>query len=316
MQAASTILMIQPGAFGFDQQTGAFGPLSHLPAHVILERALEEFDIMVNTLLQHHIDVLVAGDTTPPKPAAIFPANWFCTNNKGIITVFPLHASGRRMEKRDDILLALSQKFIVNDVLDLGEYEAEGFFLEGTASMVIDHPNKIIYAGISPYTHKTLLQHFARFHGYRAMAFTAMTENDRPVNYTNNILSIGERFAILCEAAIKDEFERIAIRQLLSTTGHTIIPVSIEQAQQFAANITEIKNTRGENIIVLSRQAFNSLTHEQVHKLYSFGKLVVVPIPTIETIGRNSVSSMMAPIYLQEKQAVAKTVSHKVQKEK
>ncbi len=301
MQAASIILMIQPAAFGVAPQTCIFGSYSHLSPATIHQQALEEFDAMVNSLLQNNINVLVAGDTaSPQKPAAVFPANWFCTNSNGVITVFPLQHNYRRAEKRDDILLALSARFSVNDVLDLSEYEAEGFFLEGTAGMVMDHNNKIIYSCIAPCTHKMLLQHFARYHGYRVMRFTT-AENGLRSNYTNNILSIGDQFAVLCEAAIHDEFERIAIKQLLSTTHHTIIPVSTEQAQQFAANMIQVKNTTGDDIIILSQQAFNSLTREQLKKLHSFAKLVPVAIPTIESIGCNSVAGMVAPVFLSPK---------------
>jgi hypothetical protein len=302
MQPPSTILMIQPAAFGFNPLTDVFGSLSHLSPKHILERALDEFDIMVNSLLQCHINVLVAGDTVAPtKPAAIFPANWFCTMPNGSVTVFPMYSPNRRAEKRDDILMALSRQFVVKDMLDLGEYETEGLFLEGTASMAIDHEGQIIYACLTGRTHKTLVQHFARYHGYRAMAFTATSDNGQPIHYTNDILSIGERFAVLCETAIENEFERIAVKQLLSTTGHTLIPVSIEQALQFAANIVQVKNTKGDNILILSKQAFNSLTREQLKKLHSFGELLTVAIPTIENIGGSGIGSMVAPVFLAAK---------------
>lgn len=305
MQAPTTILMIQPSAFGFNLQAGGgngYKQYSHLSASAIQEKALEEFDVLVHALLQNHINVLVAGDTTPAKPSALYPGHWLSTTSNGIITVFPLQAANRRAEKRDDILLALSKKYTVADVLDLGEYEPENFFLEGTASMAIDHKNKIIYACLSEYTHKTLLQYFARYHNYRAMAFTARFDKHSPVAHTNTILSIGNKFAVICEAAIKDEFERIAVVQLLSTTGHTIIPVSIEQAQQFAGNMLQVQNTKGEEIIVLSKQAFNSLTREQINKLQSFGSLLVVPIPIIENIGGSGIASMMVPVFLPPKQ--------------
>ena len=306
MQAAATILMIQPAAFGFNLQAGGgngYKQYSHLPAKAIQEKALEEFDALVHALLKNDINVLVASDTVPAKPSALYPGHWLCTTSNGIITVFPLQAANRRAEKRDDILLALSNKYAVTDVLDLGEYEPENFFLEGTASMAIDHKNRIIYACLSDYTHKTLLQYFARYHNYRAMAFTASFDKQLPVTHTNTILSIGNKFAVICEAAIKDEFERIAVVQLLSTTGHTIVPVSIEQAQQFAGNMLQVQNTKGEEIIVLSKQAFNSLTREQINKLQLFGTLLVVSIPVIENIGGAGIASMMAPIFLPLKQS-------------
>ena len=47
---------------------------------------------------------------------------------------------------------------------DWSEYEVEGFFLEGTASMVMDHKHKLIYAALSPRTHPAILEKFAAAH--------------------------------------------------------------------------------------------------------------------------------------------------------
>lgn len=306
MQCASHILMVRPAAFGYNRQTAATNgfqtPSGSLTASVIQEKALEEFDEMVRVLLRHDINVLIAEDTeNPVKPDAIFPNNWFCTNTNGVVSVFPMHVPNRRMEKRDDILLALSKRFEVKDVVDWTEYEAEGFYLEGNGSMVMDHNNKIIYASLSERTHPNLLQKFARYHGFKVIAINATDEMEVPVYYTNMMMTVGDGFTIICETAIKNEIERIAVVQLLLATGHTIIPISLEQMQQFAGNILQVENAHHEKCIVLSKNAFNSLTREQIKKLQGFGNLVPVHIPTIESVGGGSVRCMMAEIFLQEK---------------
>lgn len=306
MQCASHILMVRPVAFGYNRQTAATNgfqqPSGSLTASVIQEKALAEFDEMVQVLLRHEINVLVAEDTAEPiKPDAIFPNNWFCTNTNGVVSVFPMLVPNRRFEKRDDILVALSKKFEVKDVVDWTEYEAEGFYLEGNGSMVMDHKNKIIYASLSERTNTNLLQQFARYHGFKVITFHATDAEQVPVYYTNMMMTVGDGFTLICETAIRNEIERIAVVQLLLATGHAVIPISLEQMQQFAGNVLQVENAHHEKCIVLSQNAFNSLTREQLKKLQGFGNLVPVNIPTIESVGGGSVRCMMAEIFLQEK---------------
>lgn len=295
--------MVRPACFGFNRQTAITNAFQQLPQTIptaaIQEKALQEFDSMVAQLQQHNINVLVVNDTQEPvKPDAVFPNNWLGTTHSGIITLFPMQAVNRRAEKRDDILVALTKKYTVTDVLDWSEFEADGFYLEGTGSMVMDHDNKIIYACLCDRTHKSLLQKYAHYHHYRVMAFTATDESDFPIYHTNVMLSVGQGFAVLAEAAIKNEFERVAVTQLLLATGHIVIPLSTDQLKSFAGNILQVHNTKGESIIVLSKQALQSLTQEQVKKLQQFGKLLPISIPTIEAVGGGGVRCMMAEIFL------------------
>jgi hypothetical protein len=303
MQCANTILMVRPACFGFNRQTAITNAFQQLPQTIptaaMQEKALQEFDSMVAQLQQHNINVLVVNDTQEPvKPDAVFPNNWLGTTHSGIITLFPMQAVNRRAEKRDDILVALTKKYTVTDVLDWSEFEADGFYLEGTGSMVMDHDNKIIYACLCDRTHKSLLQKYAHYHHYRVMAFTATDESGFPIYHTNVMLSVGQGFAVLAEAAIKNEFERVAVTQLLLATGHIVIPLSTDQLKSFAGNILQVHNTKGESIIVLSKQALQSLTQEQVKKLQQFGKLLPISIPTIEAVGGGGVRCMMAEIFL------------------
>ena len=170
MPIASTILMIRPAAFCFNKETAEsnfFQSDSSLDKEEIQQKALFEFDEMVQQLKAHDINVIVLDDTKePPKPDAIFPNNWFSTSPNGIISVFPLYAANRRLEKREDVLKWLNENFIVKDVQDWSEFEAEGRFLEGTGSMVIDHDNQMIYASVSVRTSIPVLEKFASANGF------------------------------------------------------------------------------------------------------------------------------------------------------
>jgi hypothetical protein len=302
--------MIRPAAFGFNEETAAnnyfqsdLNNSKEAPIALrVQQKALAEFDKMVYMLRNNDIDVLVIDDTIEPaKPSAIFPNNWLSTSPEGIVAVFPMYAPNRRPEKRDDILKMLAEKFLVKDVQDWSEFEAEGRFLEGTGSMVMDHDNKMIYAAVSERTNLSVLEKFASANSYQAIVFLATDKEGRPVYHTNVVMAMGEKFCVLCEEAIDEEWELIAVRQLLESTGHNIIPITREQMQRFAGNMLEVKNKKGDNILILSRAAFDSLCKEQKQMLEAYAKLLPIPVPTIEQAEGGSVRCMIAEIFLTRK---------------
>src|SRR5215203_2510004 len=307
MQITDTLLMIRPAAFGANEETAATNffqtrdPITDSPS--VQQAALKEFDTMVELLRQHEINVLVIHDTlTPVKPSAIFPNNWLSTSPEGIVSVFPLYAANRRPEKRDDILKMLAEKFVVKDLQDWSEFEVDGKFLEGTGSMVIDHENKVIYTCYSPRTDVSMLEKFANANNYRAIIFLAIDKSGHPVYHTNVMMTLGEDFAILCEEAIEEEWELIAVRQLLESSGHEVIRITKDQMHAFAGNMLQVKNGKGEKFLLMSQTAFNSLTEEQKQELAARTKLLPIPVPVIEQTEGGSVRCMIAEIFLEKKE--------------
>ncbi len=311
MPPASTILMIRPAAFGYNNETAVnnlFQSAPSLKEEELQQQALGEFDQMVDLLKSHGIDVVVINDTSEPvKPDAIFPNNWISTSPSGVIYVFPMFASNRRPEKRDDILQWLSKEYVVTDVQDWSEFEVEGRFLEGTGSMVIDHVHKLIYASISERTSITLLEKFAAANHYQAIVFLALDKHGFPVYHTNVVMSLGDSFAVLCEEAIEEEWDLIAVRQLLESTGKTIIPITKDQMHAFAGNILQVRNNMDESYLIISQTAFDSLSKEQKLMLEAYSQLLPVAVPTIEQVEGGSVRCMMAEIFLQKRKTVSLT---------
>ncbi|MEP6844447.1 MAG: arginine deiminase-related protein [Panacibacter sp.] len=304
-QIASTILMVRPASFGFNAETAqnnVFQKKIKSSQKEIQQKATEEFDKFVATLRKKGIEVIVYEDSAKPvKPDALFPNNWFCTLEDGTLAVFPMYAPNRRIEKRNDLLQMLVEKYNVRDVEDWSEYEAESLFLEGTGSMIIDQEYKVIYACISARTNKSVLEKFAQAHGYKAMLFYSKDENGTDVYHTNVIMHLGETYAVICMESITNEAERIAVSQLLISTGHEVIPITMKQVHSFAGNMLQVKNTKGEKFTVLSKSAYSSLTKEQKDILQMHSTLLPMDITTIETIGGGSTRCMMAEIFLEKK---------------
>ena len=77
-QSPSTIFMVRPQNFGFNKETAVSNGFQNSYEQTDSnEKALKEFDAMVQLLRDNQVDVIVFEDTIEPvKPDAIFPNNW------------------------------------------------------------------------------------------------------------------------------------------------------------------------------------------------------------------------------------------------
>src|SRR5436305_4140772 len=146
-QSTDSVLMIRPGRFYPNPETAADNAFQRdanrdLDALTLVAR--NEFDAAVQTLRAAGVNVHVFEDTAEPeKPDAVFPNNWISTHNNGRIALFPMYSALRRRERRHDIVDELRKAYHVTQVIDYSVFENEGCCLEGTGSLVLDHPNKI-----------------------------------------------------------------------------------------------------------------------------------------------------------------------------
>lgn len=300
-QSTSHILMIRPVNFGFNEETAGSNAFQNrnVAKDGVNEKAQQEFDRMVNTLCSNGVDVTVIDDTHEPyTPDSIFPNNWVSFHDNGEIFLYPMQAENRRLERREDIIAKLEDNFTVKHIIDLSRFEVEDKFLEGTGSMVLDRQNKIAYACLSPRTNREVLDLFCGQTGYKAIVFDAVDEKGKAIYHTNVLMCVGSKFAVICLDSIPNPHERIVVKESLMSTKKEIIDISFDQMNQFAGNMLEVKNAAGENLIVMSKNAFNALDDEQKTSLEKYGKLIYADISTIETNGGGSARCMMAEVHL------------------
>jgi hypothetical protein len=293
--------MIRPVNFGYNEETAGSNAFQKRDAdnQVVQEMALHEFNNMVNVLRENGVDVTVVDDTAEPyKPDSIFPNNWVSFHDDGTIFLYPMQAENRRLERREDIIAKLEDRFAVKHIIDLSRFETEGKFLEGTGSMVLDRENKIAYACISPRTNREVLNLFCEQTGYKAICFDAVDEHGKAIYHTNVLMCIGSKFAVVCLDSIPNPHEKIVVTESLKSNRKEIIDITFEQMNQFAGNMLEVKNKAGENLIIMSKNAYRSLLHEQIAALEKYGKLIYTDINTIETNGGGSARCMMAEVHL------------------
>src|SRR5688500_17991689 len=262
-QTTGAVLMIRPHRFYPNPETAADNAFqqsiatSELPEISIVAR--REFDAAVELLREAGVTVHVVDDTaTPEKPDAVFPNNWLSTHHDGRVVLYPMYSAARRRERRQDIIDELRKHYRVTGVLDYSAGEEQGHCLEGTGSLVLDHPNKVAYASLSQRTHPEVLQRFCSDFGYEPVTFRSASQDGRPVYHTNVIMCVGSDFALISLEMIPDEAEREVVRQRLKSTGKEIIELQEAQINEFAGNAIELR-AGGQNRLVLSERAAAAL---------------------------------------------------------
>ena len=302
-QVTSHILMIRPSAFGFNPETADNNTFQNRPEDApneVIQKAQKEFDGLVGLLRYEGIDVTVVEDTsTPQKPDAVFPNNWISFHDDGTVVTYPMFSGLRRQERREDVIEQLSTKFSVRQREHYEFFEKEDQFLEGTGSLVLDRANKIAYACISERTDRELLEDWCDRMGYTPHTFYAES-NGKPIYHTNVMMAIATKLAVVCLECLPNKAERIALKESLAK-DHEVVEITDMQVQSFAGNMLALKNNRGEELMVMSERALNSLSSEQKNEIEKYCRIVAAPIPVIEDVGGGSARCMIAEIFLPPK---------------
>ena len=304
MQTASTVLMVEPIAFGYNAQTAEnnYFQVEQKDAD-IQTKALEEFNNFANKLKSKGINVISIKDTLEPhSPDSIFPNNWVSFHNDGKVVLYPMFAPNRRVERRTDILETLKVKgFEITEIEDLSHFENQQKFLEGTGSMIFDHDHKIAYGSVSLRLDEELFRQFCTKFGFRPVVFHSYQNagGERlPIYHTNVMMCVADKFVVICLECIDDELEREKVQEVIKSTQKEIIEISEDQMQQVAGNMLQVQNEAGEKFLVMSESAYRSLTAQQISAIEKYCEIIYSDLNTIETNGGGSARCMLAEVFL------------------
>lgn len=307
MQTTDTVLMIEPIAFGYNAETAKNNYFQVEQTGLdIQSKALAEFNTFVGNLRGRGINVITIKDTLDPHtPDSIFPNNWVSFHKDGKVVLYPMFASNRRVERRDDIIESIKdQGFEVTEIDDWSFSETQGHFLEGTGSMIFDHDQKIAYGSVSLRLDENLFREFCEKYGFTPVVFhsyqTVGTER-LPIYHTNVMMCVADKFVVICLDCIDDELEREKVIETIKSSGKEIIEISEEQMQQFAGNMLQVQNKDGEKFLVMSQTAYKSLTSEQVAAIEKYCEIIYSDLNTIEVNGGGSARCMLAEVFLPKK---------------
>ncbi|MFV8357536.1 citrulline utilization hydrolase CtlX [Flavobacterium sp. XS1P32] len=309
-QTTNSILMIRPVAFRMNEQTTVNNyyqkVLDGLLPATVNAKAQQEFDAFVEKLTAVGVDVTVVDDSLDiDTPDSIFPNNWISFHENGDVALYPMFAENRRAERREDILDLLEDKgFVINNIVDYTSAEEDGFFLEGTGSLLLDRTNSKAYCALSPRADEELFIEFCEDFDYAPVIFEAFqtVDSERKLIYhTNVMMCLGETFAVICSDCIDDKKERKMVLDNLKENGKEVILITESQMNNFAGNMLELRGANDKRYLVMSAAAHQVLTPKQIEQLEKHAEILSSSLDIIEACGGGSARCMMAEIFLPRK---------------
>ncbi|PJJ10910.1 hypothetical protein CLU83_4387 [Flavobacterium sp. 1] len=306
-QTTNSILMIRPVAFRMNEQTAVNNyyqkVLDGLLPATVNAKAQQEFDVFVEKLRAVGVDVIVVDDLeNADTPDSIFPNNWISFHENGDVALYPMFAENRRLERREDILDILEEKgFVINNIMDYTSAEEDGFFLEGTGSLLLDRENGKAYCALSPRADEELFIEFCEDFEFTPVifeAFQTVNKERKLIYHTNVMMCLGDTFAVICADSIDDKKERKMVLDSIKGDEKEIILITEEQVNNFAGNMLEVKGADDRRYLVMSASAHQSLTKKQIAQLEEHVTILSSNLDTIEACGGGSARCMMAEIFL------------------
>lgn len=306
-QTTNTILMIRPVAFRMNEQTAVNNyyqkVLDNTTPATVNAKAQQEFDAFVEKLQKVGVNVIVVDDTLDPDtPDSIFPNNWISFHENGDVTLYPMFAENRRLERREDILDIIEDRgFVINEIMDYTSAEDDGYYLEGTGSILLDRDNAKAYCALSPRADEELFIEFCEDFDLAPVIFEAYQTVDgerKHIYHTNVMMCLAETFAVICADCIDDKKERKMVLDNLRADGKDIILITEDQVNNFAGNMLQVKGKDDKRYLVMSSSAHQSLTKAQLHKIEEHCEIISSSLDTIEACGGGSARCMMAEVFL------------------
>jgi hypothetical protein len=264
----------------------------------ISANAIDEFERLKKVILNKGVSVYsLSDDSEFDTPDAVFPNNWisFHTSNKAVL--YPMYALNRRFERKSSTLEKLSQQGIdIQIIKDYSHFENDNKFLEGTGSLVLDRRNKFAYCSLSNRSNNDLVDLFCLQMNYKPIVFNSFY-NSVPIYHTNVMMSICNKFSIICLDSIKDEIQKTAVIANLKNSNLEIIDINIDQMSSFLGNCIQLIDSKSNPLLVMSSRAYNSINNSQLKKIEKHTDIIHSDLKTIEDNGGGSARCMIAEIF-------------------
>ena len=298
---SSHILMVYPKNFRSNELTIGDNTFQNTSSNMSIDevknKAVEEFELLHNKIQSEGIKVTIFNDSRHvDTPDAVFPNNWisFHKNNKAI--KYPMFAENRRLERTNLAIECLKDhgRDISIDY-DYSDYENDNKFLEGTGSLVLDRLNKIAYCSLSQRSDEELVNRFCLDMEYSPVIFKSYHQN-KPIYHTNVVLSICNKFSIVCLESITDKKERLNVVDSLVSSGLEIIDIDLNQMSSFGANCIQLNGNNGP-VLVMSSKAYSSFANTQLDIIRKNSQIIHSSLENIENNSGGSARCMIAEVF-------------------
>jgi hypothetical protein len=270
---------------------------SNLSNNEIKNKAVAEFELLNNKIQSQGIKVTVFKDSrNVDTPDAVFPNNWISFHNDNKAITYPMFAENRRLERTDLVIECLRDHGKnISIEYDYSNFENDNMFLEGTGSLVLDRLNKIAYCSLSQRSNEELVNRFCKDMGYNPVCFKSYHQN-KPIYHTNVVLSICNKFSIVCLQSIIDKKERLSVADSLKSSGLEIIDIDINQMSSFGANCIQLNGNKGP-VLVMSSKSYNSFTNNQLGIIQKNTEVIHSSLENIENNSGGSARCMIAEVF-------------------
>jgi hypothetical protein len=133
---------------------------------------------------------------------------------------------------------------------------------------------------------------------YEGCSFVSKDENGGEIYHTNVMMCVADQYVVICLDSIVDPQERKRVIDTIQKTQKQVVEISYAQMNQFAGNMLQLENQKGEKFLVMSSSAYHALSAEQVEQLEGFNPIIHADLTTIETNGGGSARCMIAEVFL------------------
>ena len=295
-QSTRHILLIEPlDFFGNPEtmETNVYQAHEDQDHAAIQAKALGEFRNFRNMLTENGVHLTVLrGEKN--RPDQIFP-NWLSTHQSQGMILYPMYNQSRRDERSPDMIEVLSKTYPI--IHDFRDWENEGHIIESTGSMVMDHLNRKVYAGLSKRTTKEAVEKWCEIMGYEPIIFETESHlQGMPIYHTDLVIYIGTDIAVVASDVIKQEYRDTVVKSL--SEHREVVHLSREQQEAFCGNSLEVLGEGNQRMLVMSSTAYSALKPEQIAVFNKhFAKILHSALPTIEMYGGGSARCLMAELF-------------------
>jgi len=305
------VLLVSPIYFGYDRECSEddkFQKEPELRDEEVDELAKEEHKEYIKKIRKAGINVQIYLQHNVKAVSSIFP-DWFTIQRgnickEGLLTIFPMNHSKRRLERNPKIISELSKQ--CKHTLDLSHLEEKGEYLEGKGSLLYDHRNYKIYSCLSPRSSLSALEKYIQEINkiskkeWRAVPFKAKDKNGYDIYHTDCMMQILNSHVLLCEDTLEEK-EKL-IDELTNPSKNllphkNIVNITVNEMLHMCCNIINVVNDKEENVLLMSKQAYKNYTPDHRKILKENYKLVYTDLQTIEEAGGGSARCLLAEYF-------------------
>jgi hypothetical protein len=177
--------------------------------------------------------------------------------------------------------------------------------LEGKGPVIFDYRNTKMYCSISQRASREVLDDLIAewnkisLRPYRAVAFESFDKDGNIIYHTDCMMTLLHDHAVLCVEAIEDEKEKERViseltDENLNNHAYKLIEISRKEVKGMCANMFNLVNQDGENVVVMSGRAYRTYSEDNIQEIEANYKVAVANIDMIEHIGGGSTRCMLA----------------------